>query len=125
VTGRLERLAGRRILVVEDEYFIADEVANGLRAAGAEVLGPFPTIERARRGMVAQTGRVDAAVLDLNLAGQSSVELIRSLRQAEIPVLIATGYDTAHLAPDVRQLPRCEKPFNSAALLETLAGLLE
>ena len=40
-------LAGRRILIVEDEYFIADEVAGSLHQAGAEVMGPCPNTKRA------------------------------------------------------------------------------
>ena len=38
-------LAGLRVLVVEDDYFIADEICTTLRNGGAEVLGPSPDIE--------------------------------------------------------------------------------
>ncbi|MBB5696139.1 response regulator [Muricoccus pecuniae] len=42
-----ETLRGRRILVVEDEYFIAEEVREALERAGAEVVGPVPEVGEA------------------------------------------------------------------------------
>jgi len=124
VTGGLGLLSGRRILVVEDEYFIADEVASELRAAGAQVVGPYPSVDRAYRGLASQPGAIDAAVLDVNLAGLSSAELIRRLRDETIPVLLATGYDAASLEVDLKALPRVEKPCSTIVLLERLASLL-
>ena len=43
-------LRGARVLVVEDEYYIADDLRRALEAAGAEVVGPFSTIEKANCG---------------------------------------------------------------------------
>lgn len=38
-------LTTRKVLVVEDDYFIASDMAAALRGAGAEVLGPCPNQE--------------------------------------------------------------------------------
>lgn len=40
-------LQGVRVLVVEDEYFIADDLRNALAAQGAAVVGPAPSVHRA------------------------------------------------------------------------------
>jgi DNA-binding response OmpR family regulator len=111
-------------MVVEDEYFIADEVATGLRGAGAHVIGPYPTVDGAARQMETDEARLDAAVLDLNLGGATSVELIRRLRQQRVPVILATGYDVASLMPELRGLPRCEKPFTARVLMQVIAAHL-
>jgi len=124
VTSRPRPLAGRRILVVEDEFFIADELAQSLSLAGAEVMGPCPTTERASRLMRAEGYLPDAAVLDLNLSGASSVDLVRALTERRVPVVLATGYDTTAIDPELQALPRCQKPFNLTGLVSTLATLL-
>jgi DNA-binding response OmpR family regulator len=117
-------LSGRRILVVEDEYFIADEVTRTLNQAGAEVMGPCPTTERATRMLEGEGYKLDAAVLDLHLGGKSSLGLIRSLRRQHVPVLLATGYDTAAIDPELQALPRCEKPINLTSLVTALEKML-
>ena len=60
-------LTGRKILVVEDDYFLANDTAAALRGAGAVVLGPCPTEERAHD--LLEDEMPTHAVLDLNLGG--------------------------------------------------------
>lgn len=60
---------GQRILVVEDEYFIAVEVCEALVAHGAEVAGPVLRVEKGRRELA--SGEVHGAVLDVNLRGEA------------------------------------------------------
>ena len=52
------------MLVVEDEYMIADDLACELRGAGAEVIGPAASLPQAMR-LMGQPGALDAAVLDI------------------------------------------------------------
>lgn len=58
-------LTGRRVLVVEDDYYLAGDTAAALRGAGAAVLGPCPTEDAARDLLEDETPT--HAVLDLNL----------------------------------------------------------
>jgi CheY-like chemotaxis protein len=67
----LSVLAGRRILVVEDEYFLADDIHHALAQLGAEVVGPVPTLRGALE-VLADESRIDAAVLDINLRNERS-----------------------------------------------------
>ncbi|TNC11666.1 response regulator [Methylobacterium terricola] len=107
-----------RVLVVEDEYFIADDISRALVRHGAEVVGPVPTVEEARRLLVAHP--LDLAVLDINLRGELVYPLVAELDRRGVPVVFATGYDTAAIPSDYGAIPAWSKPFD----YEVLAGLL-
>jgi len=112
----------RRVLVVEDEYFLADDMAQALRKLGAEVVGPVPTREAAL-ALVAEK-RVDAAVLDINLKGQTIFPVADALTAQGVPFVFATGYDETAVPPPYRSVPRWEKPFDPDALARALPGLM-
>lgn len=118
----LKTLEDRRVLVVEDEYFLADDLAHALTAFGAVVLGPVPTEEKALT--LIESGPVDAAVLDINRRGRSVYALADLLRQRGVPFVFATGYDESSVPPAYRDVPRWEKPFNPRNLAMALQGLV-
>lgn len=62
-------LTGRRVLVVEDDYTIADVLCRHLEGAGADVLGPVPDVAGALELLAAEDA-LDGAVLDVNLGGE-------------------------------------------------------
>src|SRR4051794_20669081 len=90
--------AGRRvlrsILVVEDEWVMANYIAETLTSSGYKVVGPANSVEKALAAM-AYTA-IDAALLDINLGGGRTVfELGRILRAQRIPFAFLTGYSSA------------------------------
>src|SRR3712207_954447 len=89
-----EPLAGRRVLVVEDEYFIADDIARALRKLGAEVVGPLASRDEALDAFSSGQS-IDAAVLDINLRGDAVYPVADALRGRKVPFVFATGYDPA------------------------------
>ncbi len=115
-------LTGRRILVVEDTYFIADDVAQALRSAGATVVGPAPDRERAMALLASE--QVDAAVLDINLGGALVFPLADALLARGLPFLFATGYDGESLPPRYADAARISKPVVAPMLTRALATLL-
>ena len=115
-------LRGVRVLVVEDEYYLADDLANALKGAGAEVLGPAGTLEEAHRYVRGE--RFDCAILDMNLRGDAAFPIAERLEEAGIPFLIATGYNSVALPEHLRNVPRVEKPFDVAQVVEALPGLM-
>ena len=116
-------LSGRRILVVEDEYLIADDLAALLRQAGAEVIGPAASLPKAMR-LVSDTQQFDAAVLDINLSGVNVFPLADELRARGIPMLFMTGYGEDNVPADYCSIARCEKPTGAARVVEELDMLL-
>jgi len=115
-------LANRRVLVVEDEYFIADDITRALQALGAHVVGPAPDRERALD--LLEKGRVDLAVLDINLSGEMVYPIADLLVGRGVPVVFATGYDRAALPARFADAPRWDKPFDPGALARALPALV-
>lgn len=118
-----ETLRGRRILVVEDEYFIADDVREGLERAGAEVVGPVPSLAEAL-DLARGEGVLDGAVLDVNLGGERVWPAAEALAARGVPVVLATGYDTGMIPPAHMHLTRCEKPVSAQILARAVARSL-
>ena len=117
-------LQGCRILVVEDEYLLADDLSHALTSAGAEVLGPVPSVAEATR-MIAAAARIDAAVLDVNLRGDMIFPVADALSERGVPFAFATGYDQWALPERFAAIPRVEKPFKVSSIAAVLGPLLE
>jgi response regulator RpfG family c-di-GMP phosphodiesterase len=83
-------LAGRRVLVVEDEFLIAAALCDMLEDAAAVVVGPASTVAEALR--LIGEHPVDAALLDMNLNGQWSDPIAEDLQQRRVPFVFTTGY---------------------------------
>lgn len=116
------KLSGRRVMVVEDEYFLADELARALRAAGAAVLGPAPSVDAALA--LVGDGAPDAAVVDVNLGGELAYPVADALLARGVPILFTTGYDRDSLPERLLAVPRLEKPVETKAVLRELERLL-
>ncbi|XYD12106.1 response regulator (plasmid) [Methylobacterium sp. NMS12] len=117
-------LVGRRVLVVEDEYLIAMEVKRWLLAAGADVVGPVPSVVQAL-DLIEDQGTLDAAVLDVNLGGGDMVfPVADALRALGVPYLFATGEATLAQAGAHREQRRLYKPFVETELVRAIAALL-
>ncbi len=115
-------LHGKRILVVEDEYLIADDLARALASAGAEVVGPAASLPQGMR-LTQSEPRIDAAVLDINLRDTMVYPLIDRLIGDGVAVLLTTGYDLATIPVAYQGLPRCEKPVSAARLMRAAEAL--
>lgn len=117
-------LRHRRILVVEDEYLLADELRTELEALDAMVIGPVGRLSQAL-ALVAATRDIDGALLDVHLQGELVYPVAQSLRERHVPILFVTGYDASVIPPAFRDLPRCEKPLGIRHITERLAEVLE
>ncbi len=115
-------LANCRILVVEDEFVIAIEVKRWLQAAGAEVLGPVPSADRALD--LIEDHQPDAAVLDVNLGHDADVYPVADkLDMLGVPYLFTTGDVRVSEVSAYAARPRLEKPFVEAELERALVKL--
>jgi DNA-binding response OmpR family regulator len=116
-------LAGATILIVEDEYFLANELAKTLRAEGAEILGPAPSVEAAER-LLDQT-RPDCALVDMNLRGAPGAALVKRLDEDGVRFAVLSGYDRATLPPEIDGAPYIEKPATAAAVTDVVFRLID
>ena len=115
-------MAGCRVLVVEDEYFIADDLAKALERHGAEVLGPMPRLGDAM-ACVEGPRPPDLAVLDISLNGENTYPVAAALRRRGIPFVFVTGYDRDSLQSEFRDVACWEKPVEPDHLARSLLGL--
>lgn len=115
------RASRKRVLLIEDEYLIANEMARVLAARGMEVIGPAGTVDRAM-ALIKAGGRIDGAVLDVNLRGEMVFGVAEVLNQLGVPFVFATGYNDTAVPDQFSAVPRCEKPAEPARILQTLFG---
>lgn len=116
-------LRGCRILVIEDEYFLADDIAQGLRCFGAAVAGPVGTVGEAL-DLLDAVDPIDGAVLDINLRGETILPVARALRATSLPFIVTTGYARASLDPELQDVPIWEKPVDVPGIARALARLI-
>jgi CheY-like chemotaxis protein len=118
-----EQLQGRRVLVVEDELMIAMLVEDMLADLGCAVVGPAHTVEAALK-VVAEDPSIDAALLDVNLAGQPVFPVADALRARRAPMVFSTGYGEAGLRDVDAGAPVLQKPFRAGDLAKALQNAL-
>ncbi|TNC59358.1 response regulator [Rubellimicrobium roseum] len=114
-------LAGRCILIVEDDFFIADDFAAIFEGAGATVVGPAASLSDAM-DLIERTERLDGALLDMNLQGEMAYTLADALRVRGVPVVFATGYDRGAIPERYADIPICEKPVDPQQVAQAISG---
>ncbi|WP_271206115.1 HWE histidine kinase domain-containing protein [Methylopila capsulata] len=111
-------LRGKRLLLVEDSMMIALDAQTTLEGAGATVEVAASVLD-ARRSLSLMA--FDAAILDVNLFGETSFELADHLKQLGMPFIFATGYGEGVAIPDrFADVAIIPKPYEERSLRETL-----
>ena len=116
-------LHGTRVLIVEDNYVVADALKYLLDGYDGSVVAIVPTVERAIEALNGDA--VDIAVLDINLHGASVVPVAEHLRAQGIPFVFLTGYGDGELLPlHLRDQPRLDKPVDAERLVRAMLDLI-
>jgi DNA-binding response OmpR family regulator len=110
-----------RLLIVEDEPFVALEIEQVATEAGLSVAGILHTLPAALA--FARTGDFEAAILDANLGGHSAEPIGLVLRERAIPYFVVSGYARDQLGPLVTGVSLLSQPFEVAALLREIEAL--
>ncbi|RPF72827.1 PAS domain S-box protein [Aurantiacibacter spongiae] len=119
----LAPIADARVLVLDDEWLVAEQHARALIAAGAHVVGPYHSLEEARTALNEEA--VDLAMLDFNIDGRAVTELYPDLDRLGIPCLIVSGYGSdLDIEEDAQAREFLAKPASPAAMLGRVAGML-
>lgn len=117
-------LKGARILVLDDEWLVAEQHTHSLLGAGVEVVGPYHALADARRAI--KEREIDFAVLDYNIDGQSVEDLIVELDRREVPLLVVSGYGSElDLGTDRDEMSFLAKPVSPVAMLGRVAQLMK
>jgi DNA-binding response OmpR family regulator len=117
-------MTGERVLIIEDEFIIADEIAAIVTGAGYEVIGPVGSVESADAALDAGT-RPDFAVVDANLRGGSSARIAHRLRDMGVPFCVCTGYRFSDLKPTFGDVALLQKPVDSRTLVAVIQAALK
>ena len=114
-------LQERRILVVEDDYLVAQALCDVLESAGATVVGPIGRADEAAAFVRRHGADFDSALLDINLHGEPSYPVADALAERQVRFVFMTGYGAEAIDEAYRRHPRCEKPIRMQALLDALS----
>ena len=118
---RVARPGGQVVLVVEDEFLIAWDLELLLERHGWRVLGPAATVAEALR-LLDGGETPGAALLDVNLRGETVTPVAARLRALGVPFVLASAYDGPWLAAmGLAGAPNVSKPAGERVLLAALA----
>lgn len=114
---------GYRVLIVEDEFLLAQEMKHELTEAGVIVLGPEPSVELAL-ARIGDEPRIDVAILDVNLGGEKVFPVADALAAKQVPFLFATGYEDSMVHDLYPHVTKCDKPLDTRKLVRALKQLV-
>jgi len=114
-------LEGLHVLVLEDDFFIAEDTSQALKAAGASVLGPCRDAAAAFQALEADYA--DCAMVDVNLGQGPTFEPARALLARGIPVILVTGYDAKIIPAELANLPCLQKPTDPRRVVQAVRDL--
>jgi len=117
------QLSGKSVLMVEDEYLIADALCSAFELEDVHVVGPFPNVASAMAALD-DGATADAAILDVNLNGERVFPLADRLIADNVPIILTTGYDSDAIPHSYEHLQRLQKPVHLHDLFGCLNGLL-
>jgi len=117
------RLAGLRILLVEDEPMIAMLLEKTLQRLGITVLGPVGSLSKAVD--MARSLEFDGAILDVTIRGGNVFPVAELLIARGIPFVLATGYQVDHLPANLRGQRLLRKPYSTDDLTAALQYVAE
>ena len=111
--------AGRTVLVVEDEYLTVDLLVEILQDRGITVIGPASSVEKAL-ALIAETPRIDAALVDVNLRGTMSYPIADALQARGVKFAFTTGYDDGTVPQRYAAVACFQKPVDPVGVVARL-----
>ena len=116
------QLRGLRVLLVEDHFPLAVNLADVAVQSGADVIGPVATVADALH-LIERMPEIDAAVLDIHLQHETSFPVADALRARNVPFFFATAHDHTALPERFGDVPVCTKPFGLQRFRAALGNL--
>ncbi|WP_077966458.1 response regulator [Ensifer adhaerens] len=108
-----------RVLVAEDEFIVANDIALLLEEAGATIIGPTPTVRETLKSL-SIADDIQVAVLDINLNGELIYPVADELARRQVPLIFFSGYDSLSLPERFSSAARLSKCLGSAELVSAV-----
>lgn len=116
-------VAGKRVLIVEDELLVAMSLEDTLRSLGCTVIGPVATLGEALR--IAGDVDADLAILDVNLRGEQVFPAAEILAGRGIPLVFCSGFVGASpLPPCFGGALQVPKPYTDRVIAQAVRQLV-
>jgi CheY-like chemotaxis protein len=109
-------LQDKRVLVVEDNWLVGDEVRLLIEREGARIFGPLPSAASALKAASQET--LDGALLDVQLRDGSALPIASVLRIRKVPFIVMSGFDRSQVPYPMRRAPFVAKPIVGQVLIE-------
>jgi DNA-binding response OmpR family regulator len=114
-------LAGKTILIVEDDFLVGSDMRAFLEAAGAEVVGPVDDIAQACA--VARDQGLEGAVLDVRMWNETAAPVAVELARRNIPFIVVRGYTPDEIPPAMRGAAYLAKPVPRLELIDIASAM--
>jgi DNA-binding response OmpR family regulator len=114
-------LAGRTVLVVEDDFLIGQDLRSVLEGAGASAIGPVDDLAKACA--VARAEDIDGALLDVRMWEQTAAPIAVELAQRDIPFIVISGLAEQEVPPAMRGAAYLAKPVERMELIQLAQAL--
>ena len=118
----VQRLRGRCVLIVEDEYFLANDLEREFERAEIGIFGPVASLAQAMA--LVQEKAIDLAVLDIALDGDKVYDVADALIGRNVPILFVTGYDRSDIPSRYADVPMCQKPVGAGEVIAALGRII-
>jgi DNA-binding response OmpR family regulator len=111
-----------RVLIIEDEPLVAENLRADLIDAGFDVVGVAPKLDKALRFI--EEVACDIAIVDANLAGVSAAPAAAALTARNLPFVVLSGYSRGQLSSEFATASFVQKPCRMSRLLDEMRALL-
>ncbi|WP_104668795.1 response regulator [Ensifer adhaerens] len=108
-----------RVLVAEDEFIVANDIALLLEEAGATIIGPTPTVQETLKSLLVAEN-IQVAVLDINLNGELIYPVADELARRSVPLIFFSGYDSWNLPERFSTAARLSKCVSTSDLVSAV-----
>ena len=120
--GRVRRpLAGKTVLIVEDDFLVGYDLRSFLEGAGAAIVGPIGDITHACDAAREQT--IDGAVLDVRLWSGTAAPIALELTSRHVPFIVVSGYGPEDIPPAMRDATYLAKPVKRLELIDVATAM--
>lgn len=112
--GGGKKLAGARVLIVEDNFLIAEQLSRLIQDEGRRLWGRSPL--RKGRARSLEAGR-STAPFSMSAQREESTRVAQLLEERHVPFLVLTGYEREFISNRFSQAPYVSKPFCEKSLV--------